>query len=307
MRKNNQDILEAPSYNFLMVDKHNYLECVAQAADFIEQHLNTELAAEMVAAHVGFSVYYFHRIFQATVGESIADYIRKRRLTQAAEKLQTSNKALIEIALESGFESQEAFTRAFKKMFSVTPGYFKENNPPIPGKQPTSIEMLQHINRGINMQPEIVTYPLEIAVGMAKSFPQNSSPQIGQLWERFKPRMDEIPLAKPNYCLGICSPSHPEIQMSKDDCFVYMAALPVSQLQEVPEGMTTMIIPAGRYAKFTHKGTIAELQHTVNYIWGTWLPKCDYQRREGPDFELYDQRFDPQTLSGEFDIYVPIQ
>ena len=70
--------------------------------------------------------------------------------------------------------------------------------------------------------------------------------------------------------------------------------------------MVTCEIPASRYAVFTHRGLLINLPHTIKYIWGTWVTKGEYQHKNAPDFELYDERFDPHSESSEFDIYVPI-
>jgi len=91
--------------------------------------------------------------------------------------------------------------------------------------------------------------------------------------------------------------------------FVYIAGLPVTELGALPEGMVSCTIPKAKYAVFTHKSHLDNLPNTINYIWGTWIPKNieKYHHTSGPDFELYDSRFNPATETGEFDIYVPVE
>ncbi len=74
-----------------------------------------------MASHSAVSMYHFHRIFQRYVGMSVTDYVRKRRLTHAAQDLVSTERAVINIAVQYGFSSQEAFTRAFKRMFQLPP------------------------------------------------------------------------------------------------------------------------------------------------------------------------------------------
>jgi AraC family transcriptional regulator len=71
--------------------------------------------------------------------------------------------------------------------------------------------------------------------------------------------------------------------------------------------MVGMLLPASTYAVFTHVGSLSDLLHTINYIWGTWVPRINYLRTDCPDFELFDSRFDSRTGYGEFDIYLPVQ
>ena len=75
-----------------------------------------------------------------------------------------------------------------------------------------------------------------------------------------------------------------------------------------PEGMCTRVFPTQRYAVFTHKGSLINLKATFDYIYGTWVPKADYELAGTDDFEYYDDRFkgmdDPNS---EVDIYIPIK
>lgn len=92
---------------------------------FIEQHLTSELSLDGVAEHMAISKYHFHRLFHSFVGSPFASYVRKRRLSNAASELLTTKRRILDIALDYQFESQEAFTRAFKKMFQMTPGQYR--------------------------------------------------------------------------------------------------------------------------------------------------------------------------------------
>lgn len=100
-------------------------ENVYKALQFIENNLKNELSIETVANYVATSKYHFHRLFHSYVGTPLATYIRKRRLSNAATELLTTERRILEIALDYQFESQEAFTRAFKKMFQMTPGQYQ--------------------------------------------------------------------------------------------------------------------------------------------------------------------------------------
>ena len=95
---------------------------VSQAIRFIEENLSNKLELETVAAQLHYSKFHLHRMFTKTVGLTIHDYSQRRQLTEAAKLLVFSEKPIIEIALISGYESQQAFTSAFKGMYKTTPG-----------------------------------------------------------------------------------------------------------------------------------------------------------------------------------------
>ena len=104
----------------------NQTHITAQAIRYIEGHLNGKLELETVAAALHYSKFYLHRCFTKTVGLTVHDYVQRRQLTQAAKFLVFSRKPILEIALMSGYESQQAFTGRFKALYKMTPGDFRE-------------------------------------------------------------------------------------------------------------------------------------------------------------------------------------
>lgn len=99
---------------------------VSEAIRFIEDNLNNKLELEVVAAALHYSKFHLHRMFTETVGLTIHEYAQRRQLTEAAKLLVFSKKPIIEIALISGYESQQAFTGIFKAMYKTTPVEFRE-------------------------------------------------------------------------------------------------------------------------------------------------------------------------------------
>ncbi|HND08308.1 MAG TPA: AraC family transcriptional regulator, partial [Candidatus Obscuribacter sp.] len=288
-------------------------ENVMAAIDFIEEHLLDEnLSASEAAKHAGFSEYHFHRIFTSLTGDSIAEYIRDRRLSEAALELGQSRESILTYAIKYGFESQETFTRAFKRTFGVTPGAYRKARqgrslpPDMMAKRAFSLALLEHICKGgINMEPVIVERQEEYVVGMGDSFAPKASIKIKALWDEFMKRSHEIE-ARSDLAYGVCTAKHPEIETKEGCCMVYIAALPVQEDSEVPPGMVKVKLEGGEYARFTHRGPILEIGRTVDYIWGQWNPQAPYKRRNSADFELYDERFNPESAESEVDIYVPL-
>lgn len=104
----------------------NHYPNIQRAIRYIEDHLEDELPLEEVAAAAGFSMFHFHRLFQQHTGITAADYIRARRLADAASRLLYTEERLLDIALSCRFDSQEAFTRAFKKIYGLPPGRYRK-------------------------------------------------------------------------------------------------------------------------------------------------------------------------------------
>ena len=103
----------------------DYYSNIQRTIDFIASNLKEDIDIFSVVEMSHFSVTHFYRIFQAMVGDSVKNYIQKRRLSNIATDLVTSNKRLIDVAFEYGYNSQEVFTRGFTKAFSITPGRYR--------------------------------------------------------------------------------------------------------------------------------------------------------------------------------------
>lgn len=103
-----------------------YSPIIQKAIEYIELNLHEELSLESVAQLAGFSKYHFLRIFQKEVGVTASEYIRYRRIANAANMLLYTDEKIIDIAFYYRFETQESFTRAFKKYYNLPPGQYRK-------------------------------------------------------------------------------------------------------------------------------------------------------------------------------------
>ena len=105
----------------------NHIINIETVIDYIESHLDEKLDLEKVSEAVHYSKYYLHRMFTNTVGMTIHDYVQRRQLTEAAKLLIFSAKPIIEVAFLCGYESQQAFSSAFKAMYKVPPAQYRDS------------------------------------------------------------------------------------------------------------------------------------------------------------------------------------
>lgn len=105
----------------------NYIDKAEIVINYIEENLEKKITLEDLAQLTYFSKFHFHRIFQDIIGESVMEYIRKRRISKAALRLMCSDSKIIDIAIEYQFNSQDTFTRAFTRYFNLTPSVFRKN------------------------------------------------------------------------------------------------------------------------------------------------------------------------------------
>ena len=104
----------------------NLIMNIETVVDYIESHLDEKLDLEKVSEAVHYSKYHLHRMFTNTVGMTIHDYVQRRQLTEAAKLLVFSSRPIIEIAFFCGYESQQAFSSAFKSMYKVPPAQYRD-------------------------------------------------------------------------------------------------------------------------------------------------------------------------------------
>lgn len=105
----------------------NYDACIKKSIEYIEHNLDKKIELKELADKVFLSKYYFHKVFHTVVGEPVGEYIRKRRLMKAANELICTEDKIVDIALKYQFGSQEAFTKAFKKLYGMPPRQFRRN------------------------------------------------------------------------------------------------------------------------------------------------------------------------------------
>ncbi len=136
----------------------DYIASINQAIDYIENNLTQTIMVEQVAAVAGYSRFYFDRLFLSMLGETPARYIRKRRLSEAARELISSEQPILDIALDYQFQSQEAFARPFKRMFGLSPGAYRRRGRFSRGFPKITLRRrkLFRLNNEIGQKPTIV-------------------------------------------------------------------------------------------------------------------------------------------------------
>lgn len=156
------------------------------------------------------------------------------------------------------------------------------------------------------MEPKIITKPAFTVMGL-RYFGKNENQEIHELWNQFNQRMAQIGAAKHDTgeaCIGLCRTLDED---PIEDAFEYIAGLPVSKVEEVPDGFVVRQVPEHTYAVFAHKGDLASLGKTYEFIYETWLPQSEYDLAEKLDFEYYDEDFKDFTPDSVFYIYIPIK
>ncbi|HEX2594101.1 MAG TPA: AraC family transcriptional regulator [Rhizomicrobium sp.] len=276
---------------------------LADVLAHVEAHLTEPLSVQVLADVAGLSPYYFSRAFTVRLGESVMGYVRDRRLEKAAMRLMSAKPpALIELAFDCGFESQEAFTRAFRRRFGVPPGQFQRQTAMQPREKPMSSTVA--VQR-VTALPELLYREAFTVAGPRAVFHQDNKSGIPALWPRL---IKCLPLAGQvdarTYGVGqMVDPS--------EGAFSYMAGVEVKGDAPQPAGFEKIEIPAGKYAVFRIVIDGSELhpqmQAAMSVIWGEMMPKSGHKLAQRPDFELYPADFDQSRKGAHIDICLPVE
>lgn len=163
---------------------------------------------------------------------------------------------------------------------------------------PVSIFVTQ-LEEKSEMEPKILTKPAFTVVGMLYHG-KNENNEIAQMWGEFVPRIGEIKHGVgPEVAYGVCRDLEPE------GAFEYVAGVEVDNTEDIPEGMVSWEVPEQKYAVFPC--TLKTIGEAYQHAFRTWLPGSGYQHADGPDFEYYDETFDPGVEGSELYIYIPIE
>jgi AraC family transcriptional regulator len=271
---------------------------------YIESRLAEPMTLDEIAAIGGVSRFHMVRAFAAATGHPVMRYVRMRRLTEAARSLAKGAPDILSIALEADYGSHEAFTRAFRDQFGVTPeavraatcvNHLKLQEPIL-----MDSTMLDHL-----AAPRFETAKAFLVAGLAERISCDNGAAIPGLWHRFHQEVADIPArvgrGQHQVAYGVCC--------NGDDAgnFDYVAGVEVSDFSDLARRFGRIRIPEQRYAVFTHTDHVASIRRTVNTIWNQWLPASGLKAADAPNFERYDEKFDPMTGNGGFEIWVPVR
>lgn len=251
------------------------LQRVQRAIRFMENHLTEPITIADAADAACYSLYHFCRTFNSVAHHSPYDYLMRRRLSQAAERLVESRSKIIDIAFDYQFNSPESFSRAFKKMFAVQPKQYR-NRGSLDRRQlltELSPRRLDLMSRAVNRIPER-THLEGFSLRGLMSRIQESAGTVAELWEDLPadvPSNRKTEAASLPRYLGVAGFPRGWNQSG----FYYFAAVQQPEAGASNPALATTQLPAGDYARFTFKARVTELVAILEYVIQTWLPRSD--------------------------------
>jgi len=262
-----------------------WLERMNRALDYIERHLEEELNLEEAARAAYSSAFHFHRLFHMVSGLTVTEYVRRRRLTLAAQELASTEARVVDVALKYGYDSPESFAKAFRRLHGVSPS--EARHPGVRLKAFPRMEF-QIALKGVHaMDYRMVEREAFHVVGKVLHTTLRDGENfraIPAFWnsgyeEGWIPRLESL---TGKMAMGVCLPMYPgEEELS------YMIAVEAGP-EAAGEEWTGYTVPALTWAVFTAVGPLpGSIQETFRRIFQEWFPSTNYEHDHGPELEVY--------------------
>ena len=261
--------------------------------DYIEEHLTGEIDYEQLGRIACCSTYHYQRMVTYMAGITLAEYIRRRKMSLAAVDLQGGEERIIDIAEKYGYRSPTAFNRAFQSFHGIAPSSVKDEGVSVTSFSPIVIRIAVKGATEINYRIETkeASAPLEKEI-------ENNFKVVPKMWQeaavngtvqKLAGMMDTPPMG----LLGVSA-------CNDEEQWKYFIAVSSTKTSGEFEEYT---VPASTWAIFSGTGTNQSIQELEQRIITEWLPTSGYEYANAPDIEVY---LNPDPQNAQYEVWIPV-
>lgn len=274
---------------------------IERAQWYIESFLGEPLTLEKIAKDCGVSTFHLTRTFNVLTGMPVMRYVWRRRLARAAEALVGPAQSVLSVALDAGYQSHEAFSRAFKAEFGLTPNQAKSRGVATERLTKPSFMWSKTMPKTLN-PPVVEAMPERLMAGPSRRYNMETRTGIPAQWVAYDQDGSTPANMIPEKWYGVISGFN-----EAGDTFDYLCGVEVSKRGAVPAGQTLTTVPAGRYARFATNRHISQMGEMWGEIYAEWLGRDGLTARPGPSIEYYPVEFDGRTGEGGYEIWIAVE
>ncbi|MFW2487398.1 AraC family transcriptional regulator [Clostridium chromiireducens] len=286
-------------------------ETIIETVEYIEENLYNKLSLDDISLYTGLSKYYLHRIFKSLTGESIIEYVQGRKLTSSISELINTNMRIIDIALNYGFDYEQSYIRAFKKCFGCTPLKIRSDKTSLSVilKEKINTNDILSVGDSVTYTPHFVFKQKFNLIGikhkiLSKSGDKSANAYGRDFFYNYKNKIKNI--INPNEYFGFTD-------WNSDRFIYYIPSSQVSDLTNIPEGMTSISIPAHKYVVFRFVGFFRpddlngrHLGRLLVQLYRKWIFNSGYEFADTFRFEYIDSSVSKDNYC-ELYVYQPIK
>jgi AraC family transcriptional regulator len=276
------------------------MSVVDKALWVVERNPDQALTLNAIAEACGVSRSHLANAFGTASGWPVMKYLRARRLTQAARKLADGAPDILSLALDFGYGSHEAFTRAFRDHFGHTPEQVRRQKS-LDGMNITPPLKLS-ARKAIVPRPVLKSLGRLRLVGLPADCSYDEIISIPAQWQRFMAEhYHGIPHKIEAMPIGVCDVP------DDDGSFRYVCAAPVETFNSSNRALVLIEATPRMYAVFAHDGHVSTLFDTYTAVWNEALPAIARRVAESPVLEFHNDAFDPATGLGGLKLWIPLE
>jgi AraC family transcriptional regulator len=278
-----------------------WIEHFNRAINYIEDNLSNEIRLDTAARIACCNTYHFQRMFAYMTGIPLSEYIRRRKMSLAAEELRSDNSKVIDVSVKYGYDSPTAFNRAFRSIHGIAPSQAKEAAVSLKAYPPISISLSIKGDNALNYRIEqrdafrIIGISMPLHKEIEKNFET-----VPRMWgeaaangtiQRLAGKMDGSPMG----LLGISF-------CNEDEDWRYYIA--VASGCSAADGFEERQVPASVWAIFEGEGSSTSIQELEKRIVIEWLPTSGYEYNNAPDIEVY---INPDPQNARYEVWIPVK
>ncbi len=284
----------------------SWVDGLQRSIDFLEDHLYSDFKVEEAAREANVSGFQFQRIFMVLTDMSVMEYVRRRRLTLAAEELVLTNQKVIDIAFKYGYETPEAFAKAFKRQHGMSPSKARSSRKGFTSYNRLVISV--QLKGAYPMKVRIEEKPAFRVMGVSKSLSfkdGENTKEIPKMWEEINQNGTSHELMSMNTgdvkgLLGVCL----TMDSATSQMEYWIAA--AYRGEDLPEQYESLEIPAAMYAIFEVVGPMPQaMQSMWGKIYSEWFPSSSYIPSGTAEMEVY-MNDGPDRADYYSEIWIPV-
>lgn len=276
-----------------------WVEKLNQSMNYIEEHLTDEIDYEQLGRIACCSTYHYQRMFAYMAGITLAEYIRRRKMSLAAVDLQSGTERIIDIAEKYGYRSPTAFNRAFQAFHGIAPSSVKNKDVSLKSFSPIvfRIAVKGAAEIGYRIETKSAFRVVGVSAPIDKKI-EKSFVEVPKMWQasfangtiqKLAKMMDAPPMGVLG--VSICN---------NEEQWKYFIAVSSTKASDKFEEYT---VPASTWAIFSGEGTNLSIQELELRIITEWLPTSGYEYADAPDIEVY---FNPDPQNTKYEVWIPI-